>query len=187
MMTKSHRRYLVMFGNELRYFENEDSAARGAMKGVMILIPSTAIAYKDKCVTITENGRAPAKLQFETREEAERWFKVLLDSKAGRCALGAGLALSRTVRPGLPPSDTSGVSRTGGFATLAQNGYWYWCEWRWRPAGGCSPPPVFENRDCNVPLIKIVGRRRSIYGPAPRRVFRLLQGEAGRPQRVGHV
>ena len=82
MMTKSHRRYLVMFGNELRYFENEDSAARGAMKGVMILIPSTAIGYKDKIVTVTENGRAPAKLQFETREEAERWYKVLLDSKA---------------------------------------------------------------------------------------------------------
>jgi len=82
MMTKSHRRYLVMFGNELRYFENEDSAARGAMKGVMILIPSTAIGYKDKTVTVTENGRAPAKLQFETREEAERWYKVLLDSKA---------------------------------------------------------------------------------------------------------
>ena len=54
----------------------------GAMKGVMILIPPTTVAYKDKCVTVTENGRAPAKPQFETREEAERWYKVLLDSKA---------------------------------------------------------------------------------------------------------
>ena len=82
MMTKSHRRYLVMFGNELRYFENEGDAAQGTMKGVMILVPSTAIGHKDKSVTVTENGRTPAKLQFETREEAERWYTVLLDSKA---------------------------------------------------------------------------------------------------------
>ena len=65
-----------------RFCERVPIARRHDMKGVMILIPSTTVAYKDKCVTVTENGRAPAKPQFETREEAERWYKVLLDSKA---------------------------------------------------------------------------------------------------------